>query len=254
MALDISDFESVPCSLERTALSLSGTSCSNSKLVRWKPLFSCCYGYFLVLDSFEVCPSNKPFNSSGPLISNLSNTQLLVLTFLLFACWCFWLLLQKHFPVLYILSISEFRQSPCHLGSVNPCTHLGPSIQWAKPIDCAWLLNQYERRIQHCLLSPFAACVCTVPACTAEAERLCQVLHRSMYKTFTSSPADKGLTPPSVLQQEEDLEEIAVSFLSHTQMLNINTGSSVKSFFLLPIGWEKYLEVVVWVSLCRSGV
>lgn len=55
-----------------------------------------------------------------------------------------------------------------------------------------------------------------------------------LYRDFFSSPADKALTPSPSLQQEEDLEEIAGSFLRHTQMLNINTGSSVKIFSWYP--------------------
>lgn len=48
-------------------------------------------------------------------------------------------------------------------------------------------------------------------------------------------PADKELTPSPTLQQEEDLEETAASFLRHTQMLNINIGSSVKIFSCYPL-------------------
>lgn len=176
---------------------------------------------------------------SGALISDPSNTQFLLLSFLPFACWCFRLLLQQHFTVLYILSTSEFGQSPWHLGWVNRCTYLALYLQGQThglclAVETVLPLDWHERRVQHCLFSPFAGCVCTVPACTAEAEGPCQVLYQSVYRDFISSLADKELTPSPTLQQEEDLEEIAASFLRHTQMLNINIGSSVKIFSCYP--------------------
>ena len=76
----------------------------------------------------------------------------------------------------------------------------------------------------HLLLLPSALCLPT----QLRLKVLCQVLHCSGSRDFISSSADKELTPSPTLLQEEDLEGIAASFLRHTQMLNINVGSSVK--------------------------
>lgn len=69
--------------------------------------------------------------SSGPFISNPSNTRLFISTFL----FCFLLMLLAspvaavlHFTVLYISwwreGVKSFGQGACHLGSVNCCIYL----------------------------------------------------------------------------------------------------------------------------------
>lgn len=122
----------------------------------------------------------------------------------------------------------------CLPPGISKLLYLSSTIYGGKPTDYAWLLNHYCRWIGtgeefsifcfHLLLLASALCL---PA-RLRLKALRQVLHCSGCRDLISSPADKGLTPYPSLLQEKDLERIAASFLRHTQMLNINVGSSVK--------------------------
>lgn len=146
--------------MERTILSLAGTSCSNTDLLVENPsslAVVVVFWYYIIL--------RFVLETSGPLISKLYNTQLLLLAFLPFACWCFWPLLQKPFTVLYILSVSEFRQMPPgvskfpYLSSTgpNPLTVAGCWISVATGL--AWEKNSAVFPLTFCCLCLHCACL-----------------------------------------------------------------------------------------------